>query len=95
MLNIARIRPFINRKACEDAIRTIVASRLDYANSLLHGVNLSSIQRLQRVQNRAAKLIFMARKYDHVTPLLKELHWLPNLPTRLSIQHHSRVYKAG
>ncbi|XP_033634209.1 uncharacterized protein LOC117295613 [Asterias rubens] len=91
--NIARIRPFINRKACEDAIRTIVASRLDYANSLLHGVNLSSIQRLQRVQNRAAKLIFMARKYDHVTPLLKELHWLP-VQQRITFKILTLVYKS-
>ena len=75
--NLARIRPFIDRKACEDAVRAIISSRLDYANSLLYGANSSQIQRLQKVQNRAAKLIFMLRKHDHVTPLLKQLHWLP------------------
>ena len=36
-----------------------------------------SAERLQAVQHAAARLIFRARKFDHVTPLLRELHWLP------------------
>ena len=32
---------------------------------------------LQAVQNFAARIICGSRKFDHVTPLLKELHWLP------------------
>ena len=75
--NIARIRSHITQEACEHACRAIALSRLDYANSLLYGASDSQIQRLQRVQNRAAKLIFKARKRDHVTPLLQQLHWLP------------------
>ena len=35
------------------------------------------LQKLQRVQNACARLIMCGRKYDHVTPLLRELHWLP------------------
>jgi hypothetical protein len=41
------------------------------------GANLTDIARLQRLQNWSAKLIFCANKYDHATPFLKELHWLP------------------
>ena len=33
--------------------------------------------RLQKVQNFAARIVTGARKYDHITPILKELHWLP------------------
>ncbi len=29
------------------------------------------------MQNVAAKLVAGRRKYDHVTPILRELHWLP------------------
>ena len=75
--NIARIRPYISKEACEHACRAVALSRLDYANSVLFGASNSQIQRLQCVQNRAAKLIFNARKRDHVTPLLQHLHWLP------------------
>ena len=58
--NIARIRPYISKEACEHACRAVALSRLDYVNSVLYGANNSQIQRLQCVQNRAAKLIFKA-----------------------------------
>jgi hypothetical protein len=35
------------------------------------------IDRLQNVQNSAARLIARRRKFDHITPVMKELHWLP------------------
>ena len=54
----------------------VVSSWL-YDNSLLYEIKSSQMQRLQKVQNHAANLIYMAHKHDHVTPLLKELHWLP------------------
>ena len=54
-----------------------VTSRLDYCSSLLFGVNKALIAKLQRVQNMAARVIKRTSKYDHITPVLKELHWLP------------------
>ena len=45
--------PFINTSTCEQAVRGVVTSRLDYSNALLHGISSSDIKRLQRVQNRA------------------------------------------
>ena len=39
--------------------------------------NIVEIQKLQSVQNAAARLITHTKKYDHITPILKELHWLP------------------
>ena len=41
------------------------------------GANDTDIARLQRLQNWAAKLIFLASKKDHATPFLQQLHWLP------------------
>ena len=41
-------------------------------------LTFSSSKDLQAVQNFAARIICVSRKFDHVTPLLKELHWLPN-----------------
>ena len=52
-------------------------SWIDYCNSLLAGVPDEQLQQLQRVQNIAAKIITKKLKHDHVTPILKELHWLP------------------
>ena len=51
--------------------------RLDYCNATLAGVADEQIARIQKIQNNAARLILTKSKRNHVTPLLKELHWLP------------------
>ena len=35
------------------------------------------MQKLQRVMNASARLIFYAPKHCHITPLFQQLHWLP------------------
>jgi hypothetical protein len=75
--NISRIRRYLDKDSCHHIIRALVLSRLDYGNALLLGSNQSDLSKLQRLQNWAVKLIHRANKYDHATPLLKQLHWLP------------------
>ena len=55
----------------------MVSARLDYYNSVLYGTSQMNINKLQRAQNIMARTVVQARKYDHVTPILAELHWLP------------------
>ena len=52
-------------------------SRLDYCNVLLNGICKKDLNRLQKLQNKCARMIYMKPRYEHVTPLLKDLHWLP------------------
>ena len=54
-----------------------VISRLDYANSALYGVTDYLLNKLQLAQNNAARLVRKKKKYDHITPVLKDLHCLP------------------
>ena len=58
-------------------IHSLVISRLDYGNGLLYGVPDKLLDKLQRVQNVAARVVVKASRYDHITPILKSLHWLP------------------
>jgi len=57
--------------------RSLILTRLDYCNSLLHGSHTSSIQTLLRVQNNAARIVLQAPRRCHANPLLRQLHWLP------------------
>ena len=74
---ISKARNRFNKSITQTLVNSLVTSRLDYCNSLLCALPKKLLQKLQYVQNAAAKLILLKGKRDHVTPLLKELHWLP------------------
>ncbi|XP_042352033.1 uncharacterized protein LOC121950173, partial [Plectropomus leopardus] len=74
---LAKIKPFVHRQHFETVIHAFVTNRLDYCNALYLGVSGSSIARLQLVQNAAACLLTGTRKFDHISPILASLHWLP------------------
>ena len=57
--------------------KALVTCRLDIYNSLLYGLPKHLVHRLQLAQNCAARLILCGHKHEKITPLLKELQWLP------------------
>ena len=71
---IRSVRNSIPRQAMLSPVVSIVMTRLDYGSATLAGLPAHLIDRLQSVMNAAARLIFSSRKYDHVMPLLHELH---------------------
>ena len=75
--NIGKIRNFLNTDTTKSVIVSLVTSRLDYCNGLLCGITDELLCRLQKVQNNAARVVSGSKKYDHITPVLKDLHWLP------------------
>lgn len=75
--HIRVLRSHLSRKSLELVIHALVLSQLDYCCSLLYGLPNSFLDKLQRVQNFAVKLILNKKKFDSATECLRELHWLP------------------
>ena len=75
--NISRIRKLLPAESTKILVHVFVMYRLDSCNSLLYGLPNYLIHRLRLVQNCAARQILCGSKYDRITPLLREIHWLP------------------
>ncbi|KAI5626003.1 hypothetical protein C0J50_14450, partial [Silurus asotus] len=75
--NISKLRNMLSISDAEKLVHAFMTSRIDYCNALLGGCPASLINKLQLVQNAAARVLTRARKYDHITPILSSLHWLP------------------
>ena len=75
--NIAKILPLISQPSKEILVHAFITSRLDYCNSLFTGLPKQELNRLQLIQNAAARLITNTKKRAHIKPILRSLHWLP------------------
>lgn len=93
LFNIRRIRKFLTYEAAKTLVNSLVTSRLDYCNSLLYGLPTIHLNKLQRVQNAAARLICNTPRFDHITPTLYNLHWLP-IKFRIDFKILLIVFKA-
>jgi len=91
--NIGRIRKYLDEKSTSSLIHAYVTTKIDYCNSLLYGLPKSHLDKLQRVMNIAARVVSRTRKYDHITPVLFRLHWLP-VPERIIFKILLLTFKA-
>ena len=73
---IASIRKYISQSNCETLVHAFITSRLDMCNVLFFGMSEKNINKLQKIQNAAIRVIFSLKKRDHVSDLLLSLHWL-------------------
>ena len=89
---IRSIRRSVSRPVLLSLIVSLVLSRLDYGSATLAGLPSQQTDRLQSVLNAAARVVFSARKYDRITPLLRELHWL-RVPERIAFRLAVIVYR--
>ncbi|XP_064633682.1 uncharacterized protein LOC135491641 [Lineus longissimus] len=75
--NIGHIWRYLTNRAARSLATGLVISRLDYCNSFLGWLPKVLTKWLQRVQNTAARIVTGTPRHEHISPVLKQLHWLP------------------
>ena len=91
--NISKLRKYIDRDSLEVIIHAFVTTKLDFCNYILCGIGSSLAAKLQRVQNTAARILTGHPRSDHITPVLRSLHWLP-IQQRIHFKTLITVHKA-
>ena len=74
--DLCRIRHTLDSTTANTIATALVQSRLDYCNSIYHGIPITKIKRLQHIHNGLARAVTRTPKHSHIPPVLKSLHWL-------------------
>ena len=93
--NIRHNRKYLSYDKRKSIVQAIVMSQLDYRNGLLYGTPAVHLCKLQRLQNAAARLVCTVSRYDHITPSLINLHWLPvthRIEFKIAMLVHKCIY---
>ena len=77
LYNIRQVRKYPSAESTKCLIHAFVTSHLDYCNALLYKLPQYQYDRLQKVLNAAARVTCSIPTFAHITPVLRELHWLP------------------
>ena len=77
LYRLSRIRKYLTLEDLKKDVHAIISLKLDYCNSLLIGLPMTQIGKLQNFINSVAGLISGVKKFKHISPVLKDLHWLP------------------
>ena len=92
LYQIRQIRHCLTEDATKTLVHSFVSSHLDYCNSLLYNISAVQLTKLQKLQNSAARLVTLTSVYSHITPVLRDLHWLP-VVCRIQFKILLLVYK--
>ena len=71
--NISRIRRYVDHETCINVMWALILSKLDYGNARLSGCKVTDIARLQRIQNRAARIVFQVPRRHPSSEFLDSL----------------------
>ena len=77
LCQINRVKHLFDARILERVINALVFSKLYYCSPVWSNTSKKNISKLQKVQNFACRIITGKRKFDHITPVLRELRWLP------------------
>ena len=87
---------FLNESSLKTLVSSFMFSRIDYCNALLANLPVTTLNKLQRLQNHSARLVLKKRKRDNVTHMLVTLHWLPvsaHITYKIAVLCHKCINK--
>jgi len=93
--HLRQLRPlcrWLPAEVTKTLVQAFISCCLDYCSSLLYEVTDKLMRQVQSVQNAAARLITGAKRREHITPTLRQLHWLP-VRRRVEFKIASLVYQ--
>lgn len=90
---IKRCRPFVNRTTLESVFNALVQPYFNYCSEVWGHCNKSLSNKLQKLQNRAARILTFSSYDTSADPLLEQLNW-KRLDTQRQIQVATMVYKS-
>ena len=90
---ISFYRKFLTPSAAKTLIHAYITSRLDYCYGLLYDLPTNLVAKLQSIFNTVARLVTKTRKYEHITPVMINLHWLP-IQYRIQFKLLLLIYKS-
>ena len=76
LAQINRVKHCLDKNTLLTVIHALVFSKMYYCSNVWANITNKNVRKLQAVQNFACRIVSGAKKYDHVTPLLKSLSWL-------------------
>ena len=75
--NIHKVKGYLNPQALKSLIHAFITSRLDIHNATLLGLPQCQVHKLPKILNVAARMISGKSRFEHISPVLMDLHWLP------------------
>ena len=94
LVQINRVKKSFDKDILMLIISSLVFSKMFYCSSFWSNTSNNNIKKLQLIQNFACKIITGSQKYDHVTPLLRQLNWL-SVDEMLQFRDSVMAYKCA
>ena len=73
---VRQVRRYLDTATTEKLTQALITCKLDQCNSLLYGLPDKDVSKIQRIQNSAARLVTGTKRREHITSVLRNLHWL-------------------
>ena len=92
LCQISRVRHLFTKPVLSTILNSLIFSKLFYCSTVWAGTSNQDLQKLQLVQNFAARVLTDTKKFDHISPVLRELGW-PSIKDQLLVRDTTQVYK--